>query len=238
MSVNANVLPRSRMMGSAAHVESPARSEVSGRRHSWSPRDFAREQITGLVRRVFFTNSADSARQVVFSAAEPGTDVGIVCDQVGHALALETSAEVAILSQNSSATESGPVQDRCRDMETTRIRSWSTPMAINLWLVPELGLRERCPEAATSRYWQWALAELRNDFEYVVIQGPGAGVSSESALLGQLTDGIILVLEAHRTRRATARKIKETLEGTQSRILGTVLSERTFPVPEGIYRRL
>jgi Mrp family chromosome partitioning ATPase len=82
------------------------------------------------------------------------------------------------------------------------------------------------------------LAELQNDFEYVVIHGPVAGASSESALLGQLADGIILVLEAHNTRRATARKIKETLESTQSRILGTVLSERTFPVPERIYRRL
>jgi len=227
------------MIGSAAHVESPARAEICGKRHGWNPRDFAREQIRGLVRRVFFTNPADSARQVVFSAAEPGTDVGTICDQVGHALALETSAEIAILSQDSSAAESGPVvQDGCRRAETARIRSWSTPLATNLWLVPELGLRERCPEAATSRYWEWALAELRSDFEYVVIQGLGDGVSSESALLGQLTDGIILVLEANRSRRATTRKIKETLEGTRSRILGTVLSKRTFPVPEGIYRRL
>jgi hypothetical protein len=46
------------------------------------------------------------------------------------------------------------------------------------------------------------------------------------------------VLGAHSTRRATARKIKETLEAAQARILGTVLSERTFPVPERIYRRL
>jgi hypothetical protein len=35
-----------------------------------------------------------------------------------------------------------------------------------------------------------------------------------------------------------ARKIKETLEGAQVRILGTVLSDRVFPIPEEIYRRL
>jgi Mrp family chromosome partitioning ATPase len=71
-----------------------------------------------------------------------------------------------------------------------------------------------------------------------VIHGPAAGLSSEAALLGQLADGIILVLDAHSTRRATALKIKETLQGASSKILGTVLSERAFPVPEGIYRRL
>jgi Mrp family chromosome partitioning ATPase len=56
--------------------------------------------------------------------------------------------------------------------------------------------------------------------------------------VGQLADGIILVLDARSTRRATARKIKETLQGARSQILGTVLSERVFPVPESIYRRL
>jgi Mrp family chromosome partitioning ATPase len=80
--------------------------------------------------------------------------------------------------------------------------------------------------------------ELRNEFEYAVIEGPVAAISSEAALLGQLTDGIILVVGAHSTRKATARKIKETLEGAQSRILGTVLSDRRFPIPEKIYSRL
>jgi Mrp family chromosome partitioning ATPase len=53
-----------------------------------------------------------------------------------------------------------------------------------------------------------------------------------------LADGIILVLDAHSTRRVTARKIKESLESGRSRILGTVLSGRTFPVPDCLYRRL
>jgi len=57
--------------------------------------------------------------------------------------------------------------------------------------------------------------ELRNEFEYAVIHGAVAGISSEAEVLGRLADGIILVLEAHSTRRATARKIKQTLEGAQ-----------------------
>jgi hypothetical protein len=118
------------------------------------------------------------------------------------------------------------------------IKSWATQTSINLWRVPEFGPQEFGEESGTGRYWLSCLAELRNEFEYAVIQGPVAGLSSEAALLGQLADGIILVLGAHSTRRATARKIKETLEAAQSRILGTVLSERRFPVPEGIYRRL
>ena len=87
-------------------------------------------------------------------------------------------------------------------------------------------------------HWLPCLAELRNEFEYAAIQGPAAGVSSEAALLGQLTDGIVLVLGARKTRQATALKIKETLEAAECRILGTVLMERTFPIPARIYHRL
>src|SRR5258708_13697834 len=56
--------------------------------------------------------------------------------------------------------------------------------------------------------------------------------------MGQLADGVILVLSAQRTRRVTARNVKEGLERAEARILGTVLSDRDFPIPERIYRRL
>jgi hypothetical protein len=40
--------------------------EVGG----WNPEDFAREQIRGLVRQVFFSNVERPVRQVVFSAMD------------------------------------------------------------------------------------------------------------------------------------------------------------------------
>ena len=234
--MNANVLPRPGLIGSAANIAAPSRARFVREVHGWNPENFAREQIRGLVRRVFLSNTGEPVKQVVFTAAESTTDMGDICDQVGHALALETSAEIAIVSHNSAAEM--PKLQSYRYAGSTGIKSLSTQVAANLWRVPESGLQELCPEPARDHCWLWALAELRNDFEYAVIQGVAANVSSESGFLGQLADGIILVLEAHGTRRATARKIKEMLEGTRSRILGTILSQRTFPVPEQIYRRL
>ena len=156
----------------------------------------------------------------------------VICDQVGQALALETQSDIAVVG---------------REM-TAELCAWLRGSSCNQVVVDADGgqpvactgvrICAKREESGTGRYWRSRLAELRNEFEYAVIHGPAAGISSEAALLGQLTDGIILVLGAHSTRRATARKIKETLEAAQSRILGTVLSERAFPVPERIYRRL
>jgi hypothetical protein len=236
MSANAGVLQESELIGSRAQETSPPRAAVVPDINAWNPEAFAREQIRGLVQRVFFASGSQSVRQVVFSAVGPNTDVANICDQVGRALALETHAHIAIVGCKHWAGEM--VQVHPRQSGSAGIKTWSTRMAINLWHVPGFGLREFGEESGTGAYWISRLAELRNEFEYAVIHAPAAGTSSEAALLGQLADGIILVLGAHSTRKATARKIKETLEGAQSRILGTVLSERRFPVPEQIYRRL
>ena len=235
MSANADVLRRSECIG--ASVQEAVRPSVEAfcETSDWNPEDFAREQIRSLVRRVFFSSGTRQVRQVVFSAAGPNPDVADICDQVGWALAQETSSDIAIVGRE--ADECGAIRAP-RHFGNAAIKSWSTQTAINLWRVPEFRIRNCGEGSRTGRYWLSCLADLRNEFEYAVIHGPAAGISSDAALLGELTDGIILVLGANSTRRATARKIKETLEATRSRILGTVLSERTFPIPERIYRRL
>ncbi|MFZ0298366.1 MAG: hypothetical protein WAM13_08455 [Candidatus Sulfotelmatobacter sp.] len=232
MSANADVLRSDDFIGSAVQESALRQVEVFREPEVWNPEDFAREQIRGLVQRVFFASGGRPVTQVVFSGAEPHTDVAGLCEQVGQALALETSAHIAVVGREMPAE----LASWCRG--GAAIKSWSRQTAVNLWQVPGFGLRECSEESGTGRFWISRLAELRKEFEYAVIEGPAAGISSEAALLGQLTDGIILVLGAHNTRRATARKIKETLEAAQSRILGTVLRERRFPVPERIYRRL
>lgn len=236
MGANADVLRRSDLIGSPAQETEWPCFEASREANGWNPEDFAREQIRGLVRRVFFASGQQPVRQIVFSATQPETDVANICDQVGRALALETSGNIAIVVREPWAGEM--VRTHPRYLASGVIKSWSTQIGANLWRVPGFGLRTCYEESGTRPYWLSCLAGLRIEFEYAVIHGPVAGISSEAAVLGQLADGIILVLAAQSTRRAAARKIKETLEASQARILGTVLSERMFPVPERIYRRL
>jgi Mrp family chromosome partitioning ATPase len=56
--------------------------------------------------------------------------------------------------------------------------------------------------------------------------------------MAQSADGMILVLSAQKTRRIAARKIKDVLDAAHVRVLGTVLCDREFPIPERIYRQL
>ena len=211
-------------------------------RDEWSPEQFAHEQIRGLVRQIFFSNVAQPVRQVLFTAVEARTDVTQLCRQVGEALALEVKGSVAVLTRDvpileeSGHEQPGMARPRSGEPNPMSLKDAARRIKGNLWHLTEVSRAPNRGPANGALYSK--LCELRAEFEYSIVEGPPAGLSSEAAALGQLTDGIVLVLAAHKTRRAAARKIKETLEGAGTRILGIVLSERTFPIPAALYRRL
>jgi Mrp family chromosome partitioning ATPase len=210
----------------------------------WNRDQFAYEQIRGLVRQVFFSNVAQPVRQILFTSAEGQTDVALLCRQVGEALAREVKGNVAVLGRELSTLketrqeEIQPenIRSRAGEPGSLPLRNVAKRIKGNLWLLTEIpGPANQSPPSA-ALYAR--LCELRAEFEYSIIEGPPLGLSSEAAALGQLTDGIVLVLTAHKTRRVAAKKVKEALEAARVRILGTVLSERTFPIPNALYRRL
>ena len=236
--MNAGVLGiASERCGTAQEGATPAKTNLVSI-DGWNPENFAREQIHRLVRQLFCENAIGSARQVVFSALERETDVQAICLRVGQALAMETSADVAVVG--AMADQSGEVESYVahgeHDPRTPggRLRKKAVRLAKNLWLVPADVTEEKHDSASLHIF----LGELRHEFEYAIVQGQPAGESSMTTEMAQIADGVVLVVSAERTRRASARKIKDMLDAAQVRLLGAVLSDREFPIPERIYRRL
>jgi hypothetical protein len=208
--------------------------------YRWSPEQFARAQIRGLVQQVFSPNAAQPVRQVVFSAIEPDTDVAGICRHVGESLAIDTLASIAIVTAEPSRVTSGgilgpEVAAFGADSRQTALRQEAVRLRSNLWM---LAGRERCDDCPGSVLLHRYLAEIRGEFEYSIVEGTPAGTTSEAVSLAQLADGMVLVLSARRTRRASALRIKQMLQESHVRILGTVLGDREFPIPDRIYRRL
>jgi hypothetical protein len=205
----------------------------------WNTEDFAREQIRGLVRKVFFSRVERPARQVVFSPAEPETDVQNLCWRVGEALALETGESIAVVGRNSTALQDAEpnLTDPSEHVDdgNTELRRTATRVRGNLWLVPPAANEGN---HITSTLLHSYMGRIRTQFEYSIVAGPSIAEANAAAAIAQLADGIVLVLSAQHTRRITARRVKEQLEAAQARLLGTVLTDRVFPIPERIYRRL
>ncbi len=209
---------------------------------SWDADCFAEAQIRGMVRQLYLPGWPKPAHQVVFSPVDRDTDVGGICLQVGQVLSTQVSGITCVVEATLPRLRPDRVLESCEPVcGQTRfgaLRDSSHQLSDKLWLVPRtvfLGESENSFSAARLR---GRLAELSLEFDYTVLQGPAAGSGSEAALLGHLCDGVVLVLEANSTRRVAAQKARERLHSAKARLLGTVLSERTFPIPEAIYRKL
>jgi Mrp family chromosome partitioning ATPase len=61
---------------------------------------------------------------------------------------------------------------------------------------------------------------------------------NDAIVLGGQTDGVVLMLKANSSRRESARKAVQELHAANVRTLGAVLNQRTFPIPERLYKRL
>ncbi len=212
------------------HKEKDSIAERGRTRTSqWDEEEFQHEQIRGLVRRVFVPGVDPPVRQVIFSAIEPETDVCGVCKQVGELLAAQTAADVAFADESHGvrgARTGVPLVLEDLKESAERVRA-------NFFL-PQSRYMDGYGSCTTPL--PLYLEELRRRFDYSIVAAPPAATSDELFTMAHYADGIVLVLSAQRTRRVTAIKVKNAL--AHVRLLGTVLSEREFPIPWQIYRRL
>jgi len=225
-----------------AAAEVQPRPVLSAKRSTWDLESFAEDQIRGLVRELYLTGSQPS-RQVVFSAIDEETEISALCRRVAETLSESASGTTCLVDANLqnrrvSTPEGQSFLIHSDQQRFGWLRDLSLQLSGNLWHMPaEVFLGE--PADRRSASWlRSRLAELRLEFDSLVLQAPAAGKTNQAAQVARLCDGLVLVLKANSTRRASAQKVKEMLDAAHVRLLGTVLCERKFPIPSAIYKRV
>jgi Mrp family chromosome partitioning ATPase len=200
------------------------------------------EEILRLVQHIFLSSNGSAPRQVVLCGVDDKNGSSSVCAMAGRTLAANSSRPICLVDANIRSPRlsgmfgvegtnpfsgsSAPLHEQC------------VKIGGNLWfagtnvlsddrrvLLPPVQLKER-------------LSQLRDEFEYILIDAPGTRVCGDAQLLSLVADAAILVIEANSTRRLTARKAKEILDAAGVQLLGAVLHNRSFPIPERLYNRL
>jgi exopolysaccharide biosynthesis WecB/TagA/CpsF family protein len=79
---------------------------------------------------------------------------------------------------------------------------------------------------------------LRDSFELVVVDMKAPDRSDAGLKVAPLCDGVVVVLEAARTRAPVVTQLLSNLNAVHARVLGTVLNKREFHLPARLYRWL
>jgi capsular exopolysaccharide synthesis family protein len=199
-----------------------------------------------LVHRLSSLAGDAAPRVVVFAGVEHGNGCTTVCSRLAQVLAGQVSGNVCLVDANFRSPSlhklSGAANVRGFTealVEKGAIRSYAKPSQTeNLWLLTSGFHITNVDTLLSSESLRRRLGELKDEFKHVLLDAPPLNLYSDAKLLGQLADGLVMVLEANSTKRDTARKCKETLESARVKILGAVLNKRTLPIPDFVYRRL
>src|SRR5699024_6038621 len=79
-------------------------------------------------------------------------------------------------------------------------------------------------EMLTSARMEELIATASQKYDYVIVDTPPALSVADANLLAPIVDGVLLVVDATKTRRAALAETKRSLELGGARILGTVLN--------------
>ena len=88
-------------------------------------------------------------------------------------------------------------------------------------------------ELLGSRRFADFLARTRNEFDYVLLDAPPVGLVSDPVILATEADGVLLVVDAQNSRKASLRHSIRSLQGVGAKVLGTVMN--SVPASKGSY---
>lgn len=206
----------------------------------------AREEELKLVQRVFLGAEQGSPRIALFSGLEPGGGCAAICARTGEILASQAKGTVCLVDADFRApslheyfgvgNEKGLAE---ATFESGLIQEFAQQLSpANLWLIPSGYGGSQLNLAKTADRLRARMEEARRAYRYVIVHAGPWGLDAGAMTFSKWTDGVVLILEANRTRRDMARRVKESLGVANAKVLGVVLNNRSYPIPESIFGRL
>jgi Mrp family chromosome partitioning ATPase len=198
-----------------------------------------------IIESVFLKNAA-AKKSVIFTSPDRRSGCSWVVAKLARSLAKRVPGTVCVVDANLRwpALHDMLWLDNTRGLlqaieEASPIRSYVQRIHdSNLWVLPSGGSVADSHGLLASEAVEKRFAELKREFEFVLIDTIAMKVSPDAGLIGRWTDGAVLVLAANSTTRESSVNTKIILEAAHVPVAGAILNKRTYPIPDKIYQYL
>jgi Mrp family chromosome partitioning ATPase len=203
------------------------------------PRQLASDLMAGLVQRVFLQPEQKPPHLVVFAAIDPGNGCSLIAASVARALTASAPGAVCLVEANFRS----PALPRMLGttnyqgftnalLEQGSIRSFVKQIGNGcLWLLSSGPIAADSPKLLAAERTRARFVELRAEFDFVIVDAPPLSQYADAIALGQLSDGMVLVLEAGSTRQDAALTAVQNVRSSRIKVLGAVLNRTRLFAP-------
>ncbi|MFH1855677.1 MAG: CpsD/CapB family tyrosine-protein kinase [Candidatus Omnitrophota bacterium] len=82
------------------------------------------------------------------------------------------------------------------------------------------------------------LSKIKNRFDYIIIDTPAVIPYADARLISKISDGVILTIKAEKTSREVINRSEFLLKEAGAKLLGAVLTNIQYHIPEYIHKYL
>jgi capsular exopolysaccharide synthesis family protein len=111
-----------------------------------------------------------------------------------------------------------------------------SPNINNLTIIPAGKIPRNPAELLGSKKMEWFINSLRPRFDYIFIDTPPVMPLTDACLIGPLTDGVIVIMQAGRTQRDVIKHTENRLHQARAKALGYVMTNVEYHLPQYLYR--
>jgi len=91
-------------------------------------------------------------------------------------------------------------------------------------------------ELLGSKKMQSLIASFKTRFDYIFIDTPPVMPLTDACILGRMVDGVVLVIQAGHTQRATVKHAQNRLHQAGARAIGCIMTNVEYHLPQYLYR--
>jgi Mrp family chromosome partitioning ATPase len=191
--------------------------------------------IEELVTRVDACMPYDRGNVIGFIASGAGEGNSSIARAYVSALALRMRRRVLLLEADGTMRSGQGVMQALADKAPIDRLLRTLPGNVKLGVLGDSGDDSSLWDlVGRNELWK----ELRTRFDHVVLDLPSADVSRLGLTIAPHCDGVIVLIEAEKSRAPVVASLIAKLHGVRASVIGTVLNKRRFHLPARIYRWL
>jgi len=189
----------------------------------------------------------DSPRKVIqFIAAKEGEGTSTIVWEFARTVALVLGKSVFILDADEPIPQSdpfvgGPPADAGGSDPTSLVAVEKSiyqvdrsSLSVCLFAQHATFAQKHFYSPQIENFWE----NLRQRFDLVLIDSPSFASSPDGIAISRRVDGVVLVLEAEKTRWPVAENLKKQIQNNGGNVLGIAFNKRRYYIPEFLYKRI
>jgi capsular exopolysaccharide synthesis family protein len=199
-----------------------------------------------LQNKLLSRNLQSPLRTLMFTGVDHGIGVTTAVINFGRALAGSTGSKVLIIDANLRTPQLHSIFNL---NPANGVAEVFANNGLKTYRFKEVGEKQlfvfTCGESCSERVnyfepkgFDALLQKASDKFDYTIIDSAPISRFADSLAICSRVDGVLLVIEAGKTRPQVALRAKMELEEAGAKLLGVILNKRKYYIPEWIYRRL